>query len=87
VSITLPDPDAPICTSGKRPHRTEELARKAMTGARISRGRQHNGSMPGDVEEAVRECKACGWWHVTSSSRPRRRGEIVARGRRQPKRR
>lgn len=85
--MNLPEPDAPLCASGKRPYRTEELARKAMLGARVSRHRQHNGSMPGDVEEAVRPCKACSWWHVTSSTRPRRRAEIAARGRRQPRRR
>jgi hypothetical protein len=83
----LPEPDAPLCASGKRPYRTEELALRAMRTARASRGRQHNGSKPGDVEEAVRECPACNWWHVTSSNRPRRRGELAARGRRMPKRR
>lgn len=87
MSVTLPDPDAPLCPTGKRPHRTEELALRAMRSARASRRRQHNGSKPGDVEEAVLECKACEWWHVTSSDRPRRRGELAARGRRMPRRR
>ena len=87
MSITLPEPDAPLCASGKRPYRTEELARRAMTGARLSRHRQHNGSMPGDVESAVRRCPACHWFHVTSATHARRRGEIAARGRRMPKRR
>jgi hypothetical protein len=35
----------------------------------------------------VHLCKSCGWWHVTSSTHTRRRGEIAARGRRLPKRR
>jgi hypothetical protein len=87
VRVNLPDPDAPLCTSGKRPYRTEELARRAMLGARSARHEQHNGSKPGDVEEDVRRCPACSWFHVTSSNKPRRRGELAARGRRMPKRR
>lgn len=87
MNINLPDPDAPLCPSGKRPHRDEDAALRAMRTARAARIRQHNGSKPGDIEEGVHECPICRWFHVTSSSRPRRRRELAARGRRMPKRR
>jgi len=76
------DPDAPLCTSGKRPFRDEESARKTLATARYLRNSNHTGYRPGCVEEGVYECEACGWWHLTSSARPRRRKELGNRGRR-----
>lgn len=80
--MKLPDPDAPMCSSGKRPFRTEEEALKGLRTARYLRNTSHSGYRPGDVEEAVYQCEACDWWHLTSSSRARRRKELGNRGRR-----
>lgn len=80
--MNLPDPDAPLCSSGKHPFRTEAEALKGLRSARWLRQNQHTGYRPGDVEEGAYECPVCHWWHLTSSNKPRRRGELGNRGRR-----
>jgi hypothetical protein len=76
------DPDAPLCSSGKRPFRDEEAATKGLRVARYLRHDSHVGYRPDCIEEGVYECGVCHWWHLTSSSRPRRRKELGNRGRR-----
>lgn len=85
--MNLPDPDAPLCSSGKRPFRTRELADKALSGARHLRANMGPGRVPGSVEADVFECPVCRWWHLSSATGSRRRGVLSNRGRRQPKRR
>lgn len=77
------DPDAPLCSSGKRPLRTADDARKELGKARHLRAVNHNGYRPGDVEEGFYECPVCHWFHLTSSTRARRRSELGNRGRKQ----
>lgn len=85
--MNLPDADAPLCSSGKRPFRTEELALKALSGARHLRRDGEAQRVPGSVEADVFECPVCRWWHLSSATGSRRRGVLSNRGRRQPKRR
>ena len=80
--MSLPDPDAPMCTSGKRPFRTEDEALTQLRNAQRLRRDQHTGYRPDSVEESAYQCGACLWWHLTSSSKARRRGELGNRGRR-----
>jgi hypothetical protein len=76
------DPDAPLCPSGKRPFRTQEDAAAGLRTARYLRHSSHNGYRPDCVEEGAYECPVCHWFHLTSSTRPRRRKELGNRGRR-----
>lgn len=76
------DPDAPLCSSGKRPFRTEDQALRSLSGARWVRRNGDTPRLPGCVEEGAYECHVCHWWHLRSSNRPRRRGELANRGRR-----
>jgi len=60
--------DAPMCTSGKRPYRTEEEVQRALRGAQAMR-QQHDRNQarrPGVVEKGVYECAVCHWWHMES---------------------
>lgn len=77
------DPDAPLCSSGKRPFKTEELALRSLAAARFVRRTGDRPRLPGCVEQGVFECGVCGWWHLTSATGKRRRGELANRGRRQ----
>lgn len=75
--LALP-PDAPICSSGKRPIRTEGEAIRALAGARYfkrdkSGQRRHNG-----VEGSYFLC-ACGWYHLKSGNGHQRRKQINAK--------
>lgn len=73
--MNLPDPDAPLCASGKRPFRTEELALQNLRRATYLR-RHSPGYKPGRVESGVYECPTCDWWHLTSAPNKRtRRGD------------
>lgn len=76
------DPDAPLCTSGKRPFRTQEQAEGILRHVRHRRAVEHAGRLH-DVECAVYECPVCHWWHLTSGGRPQRRSRLGNRGRRQ----
>jgi hypothetical protein len=76
------DPDAPLCSSGKHPYRDKEAARKGLRTARHLRGVSHVGYRPDCVEEGFYECGACKWFHLTSSTKPRRRKQLGNRGRR-----
>jgi hypothetical protein len=88
MSVPFIDPAAPICASGKHPFRTEEEAEKGARAARWARQNLKNGFRPGAVEEGYHPCKVCGWFHLTSSNKPRRRrSDHANRGRRLPKRR
>jgi hypothetical protein len=87
VSVPFLDPDAPICATGKHPFRTEEEAATGARAARWARQNLKNGFRPGSVESGYHSCKVCGWFHITSSTGPKRRGDFANRGRRQPKRR
>lgn len=60
--------DGPICTSGKRPFATEELARAELGKAQWRR-RQGPGYKPGRVETRTYECPACGAWHLTAKAK------------------
>jgi hypothetical protein len=75
-------PDAPLCSSGKRPFRTEEEATKILRAVRWVRHDSHAGYRPGCIEEGVYRCRTCSWWHLTSSNKPRRRKDYGARARR-----
>lgn len=59
------DPDAPMCTSGKRPFRTEEAARYQLGRAKQRRA-MTDGSKPGQVERRAYQCPGCEWWHLTA---------------------
>lgn len=76
------EPDAPLCSSGKRPFRTQEAALRSLGAARHVRRVGDTPRLPGCVEQGVFECPACQWWHITSSTGKRRRGELANRGRR-----
>jgi len=71
-------PDAPVCTSGKRPIRTEEQARRLLAAARrqAERGDRAGRYVDGGTEGDVYLCKACTWWHLTGANRRKRRGEL-----------
>lgn len=83
----LPEPDAPICASGKHPFRTSEEASRGLRAAQYLRHNHGPGYKPGCIEADVIECKSCGWFHLTSAKRPRRRSHYANRARRAPKRR
>jgi len=87
VNVPHLDSDAPLCSSGKRPFRTEELAVKALEGSRWIRQHGDGARVPGEAEKRVFECPACRWWHLTSAPGARRRSELGNRGRRTPKKR
>lgn len=75
--------DAPLCPSGKRPFRDRPEALDRLAAARAGRARDSGPQRrPGDVESDVYRCAACKWWHLTSTTRRRRRGDIANRGRR-----
>lgn len=80
--MNLPEPDAPLCASGKHPFRTRDEALAGLRSARFLRRTNHTGYRPGCIEEDVYECGVCRWWHLTSSRRPRRRGDFQGRDRR-----
>lgn len=85
--MNLPGPDAPLCSSGKRPFRTEEEADRALRAAQTLRRNGSQQRVPTHVEQKAYLCHVCSWWHLASSKGPRRRGELGNRGRRQPRRR
>lgn len=73
------DPDAPLCSSGKRPFRTEDQARRSLAGARkVRRNDDGPSRRPGTVEAGYYRCGGCGWWHLRSTTRKLRRGELAA---------
>lgn len=65
-----PDPDEPICSSGKRPFRTEERAKGELARS-VNRRARDSGYRPGKTEKRVYQCPACEWWHLTSKRRGR----------------
>lgn len=68
------DPDAPLCSSGKRAFRTEQAARTQLIRAQwVRRTDPGGGRRPGRVECGCYLCPACGWWHLTSASNRRTR--------------
>lgn len=77
--ITVLDPDAPLCSSGKRPFRTEAQARAKLNSARAMR-RNDDGvaRRPGVTEAGYYRCPACDWWHLRSTTRKARRGQLAA---------
>jgi len=65
--------DAPLCASGKWPHRTEDEALVSMRRARAERAKGPSGKKAGNAPEArVYECPCCGWWHITAMTTKRR---------------
>lgn len=73
------DPDAPLCSSGKRPFRTEAQARHSLVGARAVRSRDDvPARRPGVTEAKYYHCPACGWWHLSSTTGKVRRGRLAA---------
>jgi hypothetical protein len=77
------DPDAPICTSGKRPFRTETEARANLRNARHLRtANPDGGRVPGSKEQGVYQCAGCGWWHLNSRPLHARRAVHARRGER-----
>lgn len=67
-----------MCSSGKRPFRTEADARYSLAGARALRRRDDAPSRrPGVTEAGYYRCSGCGWWHLRSSTRKLRRGELA----------
>jgi hypothetical protein len=73
----------PLCASGKRGWATEAEAQRQLRGAQRNRSEDpDHGRKPGCVERDVKHCKACGWYHLTSSTGPGRRSTYANRGRR-----
>lgn len=73
----LADPTLPVCSSGKRPHRTEADARAALRHVRRLRsgGGGDRQRRPGHVEGLLYECDACQHWHLAEreTGKPGRR--------------
>lgn len=80
--MKLPDRDAPMCSSGKRPFRTEAEVAKELRAAQRSRSAGNTGYRPGSVEQGYYQCEACHWWHLRSSNVAPRRRDLGNRGRR-----
>ena len=73
------DPAAPLCSSGKRPFRTEAQARRQLAGARAARQLDNAPARrPGVVEARCYHCPACDWWHLSSTTGRVRRGTLAA---------
>lgn len=71
--------DGPMCSSGKRGWASEAEAARVLRAARTNRlDDPDHGRVRGSVEEACYECPVCHQWHLSSSSKPRRRGELSA---------
>ena len=66
--------DAPLCSSGKRPFRTEEDAARGLANARKCQAQERGRT--GQVEAAAYRCPACSLWHLSSSTRARRRADF-----------
>lgn len=75
--------DAPICSSGHIPIRTEEEAQLALRRTQRMRSQSKNsGRKPGESERDYIACKACGWYHLTGATGARRRSYYANQGRR-----
>lgn len=73
------DPQAPLCSSGKRPFRTEAQARRQLAGARATRDRDDAPARrPGITEAGCYHCPACDWWHLSSTTGKVRRSTLAA---------
>jgi len=69
--------DAPMCASGKRPFRDAASAQANLDQARERRNIDiAHGRRPGRVERGYYQCPACEGWHLTSTTRPQRRGAL-----------
>lgn len=68
-----------MCSSGKRPFRTEEHAQHSLGSARAMRRRDDGPARrPGVTEAGYYRCSACDWWHLRSTTRKVRRGQLAA---------
>lgn len=68
--LTPVDPESPLCSSGKRGYRTEDLARRMLA---RTRAMCDGGLCPNRAGRTCYRCTGCGWWHLTSAVRRRRR--------------